>query len=61
MCTIMFQFFFCSRKMFLMANSKKFVPYFYNHNKNLYNKFEIWENYVFLLFKFVLEPWSEIQ
>jgi len=23
-----------------MTDSKEFVPYFYNHNKNLYNKFE---------------------
>jgi len=30
--------------MFLMANSKGFVPYFYNRNKILYNKFEFLEN-----------------
>ena len=29
---------------FFMADSKGFVPYFYNHNKNLYNKFEFLEN-----------------
>ena len=28
-----------------MTDSKEFVPYFYNHNKNLYNKFEFLENY----------------
>ena len=26
--------------MFLMTGSKGFVPYFYNHNKILHNKFE---------------------
>jgi len=36
--------FFCGRKIFLMASSKEFVLYFYNHNKNLYNKFEFLEN-----------------
>jgi len=30
--------------MFFMAGSKGFVPYFYNYNKNLYNKFEFLEN-----------------
>jgi len=38
---------FGSRNIFFMTGSKEFVPYFYNHNKNLYNKFE---------FKIVLEP-----
>ena len=33
-----------SKEMFFMAYSKLFVPYFYNHNKNLYNKFEFLEN-----------------
>ena len=31
-------------KMFFMIGSKEFVSYFYNHNKNLYNKFEFLEN-----------------
>jgi len=36
---------FCwSRKMFFMSGSKGSVPYFYNHNKNVYNKFEFLEN-----------------
>jgi len=35
---------FFSRKMFLMAGSKTFIPYFCNHNKNLYNKFEFLKN-----------------
>jgi len=43
MCTSMFQFFWL-KKMFLMADSKEFVHYFYNYNKNLYNKFEFLEN-----------------
>jgi len=30
--------------MFFMVGLKGFVPYFYNHNKNLYNKFEFLEN-----------------
>jgi len=42
--------------MLFMARSKGFVYYFYNHNKILYNKFEFLENYVFLLFKIILEP-----
>jgi len=29
-----------TRKMFFIAGSKRFVPYFPNHNKNLYNKFK---------------------
>jgi len=40
----MSQFLFCDRKMFLMIGSKEFVSYFYNHNKNLYGKFEFLEN-----------------
>jgi len=32
--------FFGGRKMFFMTDSKEFVPYFYNHNKKLYNKFK---------------------
>ena len=36
--------FFWSRKIFFMNSSKRFVPYFYNHNKNLYNKFEFLKN-----------------
>jgi len=31
--------------MFFMTSSKEFVPYFYNYNKKLYNKFEVLENY----------------
>jgi len=31
---------FFSIKMFFMAGSKGIVPYFCNHNKKLYNKFE---------------------
>jgi len=38
-------YFFGSRKMFFMTLSKEFVPYFHNHNKNLYNEFEFLENY----------------
>jgi len=30
--------------MFIMVDSKGFVSYFCNHNKNLYNKFEFLEN-----------------
>jgi len=30
--------------MFFMTGFKIFVSYFYNHNKNLYNKFEFLEN-----------------
>jgi len=45
MYTSMFQLFFRSRKMFLITDSKIFVPYFYNHIKNLYNKFEFLKNY----------------
>jgi len=41
--------------MFFMIGSKEFVPYFYNHNKNLYNKFEFLKIIVFILFKIVLE------
>jgi len=37
--------FFGSMKMFSMTSSKKFVPYFHDHNTNLYNKFEFLENY----------------
>jgi len=43
--------------MFFMTDSKEFVPYFYNHNKNLYNKFEFLENYCICLFKIVLEQY----
>jgi len=35
----MFQLFF-SKNIFFMDGSKGIVPYFCNHNKNLYNKFE---------------------
>jgi len=31
---------FFSRKIFFIVVSKGLVPYFYNHTKNLYNKFE---------------------
>jgi len=44
MCTSMFQIIFWSRKISFMTSLKGFVSYFYNHNKNLYNKFEILEN-----------------
>jgi len=30
--------------MFFMVGSKVFVPYFYNYIKNLYNKFDLFEN-----------------
>ena len=43
-----------------MTNLKLFVYHFYNYNKNLYNKFEILENYVFIPFKIVLKPLSQI-
>jgi len=43
MCRSMFHLFF-SKKMFFMADSKGFVHYFYNHTKNVYNKFEFLEN-----------------
>jgi len=33
-----------------MTGSKEFVSYFYNHNKNLYNKFEFLENYCIYTF-----------
>jgi len=36
--------FFFSKKKFFMASSKGFVPYFYNHTKNLYNKFDFLKN-----------------
>jgi len=36
--------FFRSSKMFFKAGLKGFVLYFYNHIKNLYNKFEFLEN-----------------
>ena len=35
--------------MILMAASKRVVSYFYNHNKNLYNKFEFLENHCICL------------
>ena len=41
---------FGSRKIFFMTGSKEIVPYFYNHNKNLYNKFEFLENYCIYTF-----------
>jgi len=53
----MTEFFFCGRKMFHMVGSKGFNSYFYNHNKNLYNKFACVEMTVFVLFKIVLEPY----
>ena len=31
-------------QFFLNIGSKDFVPYFYNYNKNLYNKFEFLKN-----------------
>jgi len=43
MCKNMFRFFWGHEDIF--HGSKEFVPYFYNHNKNLYNKFEFLENY----------------
>jgi len=42
-CTIIFQTFF-SKNMFFMTSSKWFVSYFYNYNKNLYNKFKFLKN-----------------
>jgi len=36
---------FFENMMFFITGSKEFVPYFYNHNKNLYNKFKFLENY----------------
>jgi len=32
-----------NKKMFFMIGLKKFILYFYNHNKNLYNKFKLLE------------------
>ena len=40
----MFQIFFGTERCFFMASSKEFVSYFYNYNKNLYNKFKLLEN-----------------
>ena len=40
----MFQIYFLTENFFFTADSKRFVLYFYNHNKNLYNKFEFLEN-----------------
>jgi len=31
-----------------MTGSKEFVLYFYNHNKNLYNKFELFKRLLYL-------------
>jgi len=42
-----------SIKIFVITDSKGFVLHFYNHNKNLYNKFEFLKSYVFILFKIV--------
>jgi len=39
-----------------MSGSKVIVIYFYNHNKNLYNKFKFLENHCIYIFKIVLEP-----
>jgi len=47
---------FGSKKIFFMIGSKEFVPYFYNYNKNLYNKIKFLETIVFIPFKIVLEP-----
>ena len=33
-------YFFKNRKMFFIIGSKEFILYFYNYNKNLYNKFK---------------------
>ena len=41
---------FGSMKILFKTRSKEFVPYFYNHNKNLYNKFELLENYCIYTF-----------
>jgi len=30
--------------MFFKTGSKRFVSYFYNHNENVFNKFEFLEN-----------------
>ena len=40
----MTKFFSLWQKNVFMTDSKKLVTYFYNHNKNLYNKFEFLEN-----------------
>jgi len=50
MCKSMFQIFFGSMKIFFITGSKKFVSYFYNHNKDLYNKFKFLENYCIYIF-----------
>jgi len=34
-----------------MTSSKEFVPYFYNHDKNLYNKFVFLKNYCIYSFQ----------
>jgi len=44
MCKSMFQIIFWRRKIFFMTSLKGFVSYFYNYNKNLYNKFEFLKN-----------------
>ena len=44
MYTSMFQIIFQNKMIFFMTDPKRFVSYFYNHNKNLYNKFEFLEN-----------------
>jgi len=44
MCTSVFLIFW-EQEVIFMTGSKKFVPYFYNHNKNVYNKFEFLKNY----------------
>ena len=40
---------FGSKKIFFMTDSKECF-YFYNHNKNLYNKFEFLESYFIYTF-----------
>jgi len=50
MCKNMFQILLRTGKIFFMTGSKEFVPYFYNHNKNLYKKFEFLENYCIYTF-----------
>jgi len=35
---------FCSTKMFLITDSKRFVSYFCNFNKNLYNELDFFKN-----------------
>jgi len=44
------EFFFKNREMLFMVDSKLFVSYFYNYNKNLFNKFEFFKKLIYLFF-----------